>query len=49
MTVEGIQRYVQQHPLSKADKKDKTVDNKPPAELSEQDKMELVRNILANG
>ena len=49
LTVEGIQRYVQQHPLSKADKKDKTVDNKPPAELSEQDKMELVRNILANG
>lgn len=49
LTVEGIQRYVQQHPLSKSDKSDKAEEKKPPAELSEQEKIELVRKILAKG
>ena len=46
LTIEGIQRYVQQHPLAKADK---VQEKKSPAELSEKEKMELVRKLLAKG
>lgn len=49
LTLEGIQRYVQQHPLSKTEKAEKKEEKKSPGELSEQEKMELVRKLLANG
>ncbi len=49
LTIEGIQRYVQQHPLAKAEKSDKAEEKKPPGKLSEQEKIELVRKLLANG
>ena len=47
LTIEGIKRYVQQHPLAKTEKADKLEDKKPPAKLSEEEKMELVRELLS--
>lgn len=49
LTVDGIKRYVQQHPLAKTDRADKVEEKKPPAKLSEREKMELVYKLLSNG
>ena len=46
LSVEGIQRYLEQHPLSKSDK---VQESKSPAEMSEQEKIELARKLLASG
>lgn len=45
LSIEGIQRYVQQHPLAKTEKVEE--EKKPPAELSDKEKLELARKILA--